>query len=34
MNRSEFIKSLGLGASELLLPQNLLVRSDMKIYDN
>ncbi len=34
MNRSEFIKSLGLGASGLLLPKNLLDRSDVKIYDN
>ncbi len=34
MNRSEFIKTLGLGASGLLLPKNLLARSDVKIYDN
>ncbi len=34
MKRSEFIKSLGLGASGLLLPKNLLARSDVKIYDN
>lgn len=34
MNRSEFIKSLGLGASGLILPKNLLARSDVKIYDN
>lgn len=34
MNRSEFIKSLGLGASGLILPKNLLARSNIKIYDN
>ncbi len=34
MQRSDFIKTLGLGASGLLLPKNLLTRSDVKIYDN
>lgn len=34
MKRSEFIKSLGLGASGLLLPKSLLNKSSIKIYDN
>ncbi|PID68172.1 MAG: hiran domain protein [Flavobacteriia bacterium] len=34
MKRSEFIKSLGLGASGLILPRNLLSKSKVKIYDN
>lgn len=34
MKRSEFIKSLGLGASGLLVPKSLLTKSSIKIYDN
>lgn len=34
MKRSEFIKSLGLGASGLLVPKSLLNKSSIKIYDN
>ncbi len=34
MKRSDFIKTLGLGASGLILPKNLLNRNSIKIYDN
>ncbi len=34
MNRSEFLKTLGLGATGLILPKNLLSKSFVKIYDN
>lgn len=34
MKRSEFLKSLGFGASGLLLPKNLLTCTPVKIYDN
>lgn len=34
MKRSEFIQSLGLGITGLVLPKNLLSRRDIKIYDN
>lgn len=34
MKRSEFIKALGLGASGLVLPKQLLAKSPVKIYDN
>ena len=34
MNRSEFLKTLGLGATGLILPKNLLSKSSVKIYDN
>ncbi|MGB0390604.1 MAG: HIRAN domain-containing protein [Salibacteraceae bacterium] len=34
MKRSEFIQSLGLGASGLLLPKHLLKQQPIQIYDN
>lgn len=34
MNRLEFLKTLGLGASGLILPKSLLTKSQVKIYDN
>lgn len=35
MNRSEFLKSLGLGASGLIIPVNLFVNTkQVKVYDN
>lgn len=35
MNRSEFLKSLGLGASGLIVPVNLFVNTkQVKVYDN
>ncbi len=34
MKRSEFLKVLGLGATGLVLPQKLLTKSAVKIYDN
>lgn len=34
MNRSDFLKNLGLGTAGLLLPKNLLVKRQIRIYDN
>ncbi len=34
MNRIDFIKSLGLASTGLILPTNLLGKSLVKIYDN
>lgn len=34
MNRSDFLKTLGLGAAGLVLPKNLLSKTSVKIYDN
>lgn len=34
MNRSEFLKTLGLGASGLIIPKSLLNKSQVKVYDN
>ncbi|MFV0572854.1 MAG: HIRAN domain-containing protein [Xanthomarina gelatinilytica] len=34
MNRSDFVKSLGLGAGGLILPQTLFVQKSVLIYDN
>ena len=34
MKRSEFLQSLGLGATGLILPKSLLSKSMIKIYDN
>lgn len=34
MKRSEFIKSIGLGANGLILPKSLLLRNEVKVYDN
>ena len=34
MNRIDFIKSLGLASTRLILPTNLLGKSLVKIYDN
>lgn len=34
MNRSDFLKTLGLGAAGLILPTNLLAKTSVKIYDN
>ena len=34
MNRSDFIKSLGLGTGGIILPKSLFLQKKIKIYDN